>query len=641
MYRILIKTQVLILLILGILSSDIQSQDTLVTQDKIQIENSDRSIIINDLIQQEQYLGNVRITHDSIFMFCDSAWVQENRLEALGDVVIIQNDTINAFSDSLYYNVDTKLAKLYGNVVLKNGNKDLFSKVLIYDLENKVATFNDTSTLVSNTMTLSSLRGVYDVESKLAYFYDEVSIIDKDMKLKTDSLRYDSELDRAYFLGPTYITQDNRKIYCEEGFYDAEAGRAFFSGNPKITEDQLVATAESIYYTRDDNTTILEGNGIIIDSTSVTKGDEIIINSETDDIRIIGNGSYTDDEQSISGPEINYNKKTKNINLYGRSRVNHDNGYLDGDTIVYDDLKNEGLALGDVAFLDTVEHRIILSDRLAYNESTKYYKATADKLRPLYKQIVEDDTLFLSADTLLNYNQGDTAKVIQAVGSVKIYKSDFQAVCDSLFYSDVDSIFRLYKDPISWSDTTQIKGDKLSLIMKNDQVSEIIADGNAMIITEDAPEYYNQIKGSAIHSYLDSSELKKMVVKGNAESLYLIKDDEDAYVGPNKTQCSSMIFHFANQELDSINFNTQPSSRMVPINKATEQDLKLENFKWYIDRRPSDKTELRILSRRKAADQHVILEEDEFSSKVNEVLNKDFKKSEKSNKFGGLKKKDK
>lgn len=618
-------------------STSILSQDTLKTQDKIQVENSDLSVTINKEIQQQQYLGNVRITHDSIFMFCDSAWVQENTLEASGDVIIIQNDTINAFSDSLFYNVDTKIAMLYGNVILKNGSKDLFSKILIYNLNTKVAMFSDTATMVSNSMTMSSLRGIYNVDTKMSYFYDEVSIIDDDMKLKTDSLRYDTELDRAYFLGPTYITQDSKKIYCEEGFYDIESGRAFFSGNAKVKEDDLIATSESMYYSRDDNTITLEGNGLIIDSTSVTSGDEIIINSETDDIRIIGNGSYKDEAQSITGPEINFNKKSKNIELYGRSRVSHDNGYMDGDTILYDDLKSEGVATGHIKYVDTVEQRIILSDKLNYNEAAGYYKATSGTLRPLYKQAVDDDTMYMSADTLLNYTLGDTAKVIQAVGNVQIYKSDFQAVCDSLYYSDIDSIFRLYKNPVSWSDTTQITGDTLSMVMKDDEVSEIIAEGNAMIITEDAPEYYNQIKGRLIHTYLDSSELRQMDVMGNAESIYLVRDEDEAYVGANKSVCSSMVFNFKDKELDFINFKVQPSNTMVPIAKAKVTDLKLEGFRWYTDRRPIDKDKLRLIRSRNADPAPAQEEKDEFSDQVNEVLNKSSKKSGKSNKFTGQK----
>jgi len=629
----------LIILLAVLTSASLLSQDTLKTQDKIQVENSDRSITLNTEKQQQQLLGNVRLTHDSIFMFCDSAWIQDDHLEAVGDVIIIQNDTINAFSDSLYYDGNSKIAKLYRNVVLKNGEKDLFSKILVYNLDTKVAMFSDTATLKSRTMTMSSLRGIYNVDSKMAFFYDEVSIIDDDMKLKSDSIRYDTDLDRAYFLGPTYIIQDNRKIYCEDGFYDTEAGRAYFSGNAKVTEDDLVATAESMYYSRDSSTITLQGNGLIVDSTSTTKGEEIIINNKTDDVRIIGNGSYVDGEQSISGPEINFNKKTKNIELYGRSRVTHDNGFMDGDTILYDDLNSQGVAVGNIEFVDTVEQRIILSDKLNYNESIAYYKASKGELRPLYKQTVEDDTLFLSADTLFNYTLGDTAKVIQAVGDVRIYKSDFQAVCDSLYYSDIDSVFSLFKNPISWSDTTQITGDTLSLIMKDDQVSEIIAEGNAMIITEDAPEYYNQIKGRFIHSFLDSNELKKMIVRGNSESIYLVKDEEEAYVGANKTLCSNMIFNFKSKELDYIDFLTQPSNTMVPMSKATEANLKLAGFIWYNERRPVEKGQLRIVKNRK--DEAPELQQDEFSEEVNKVMDMGAKNSQKTDKLAGQKKKGK
>jgi lipopolysaccharide export system protein LptA len=620
--------------------SDIYSQDTIPTYEKIQIENANKFITLSDKAEQ-QLLGNVRLTHEEIFMFSDSAWIQDNKMEALGEVVIIQNDTINAFSDSLYYDGNAKLAKLYRNVVLKDGTKDLFSDELIYNLDTKIATFTDTATLVSQTMTLSSIRGVYNADNKLANFYDEVTIIDADMNLKTDSLRYDTDLDRAYFSGPTYITQDGKQIYCEDGFYDSGVGRAFFSGNLRITEGSLVSTAESMYYSRQDSTTTLKGNAIIIDSTSVTKGDEIILYEQTDDIKIIsedGNASYSDGEQNIIGYEIFYNSASKDIRLFGRSQVTHKTGFLDGDTILYKKALSEGLAIGEVEYVDTVENRIILTDRLDYNDSTKYYKATTINLRPLYKQIVDEDTLFLCADTLLNYTIGDTTKVITGKGNVKIYKSDFQAISDSLYYSDVDSIFRLYQNPIAWSDTTQVIGDSLLLVMSNDEISEIVADGNAMIITEEAADYYNQIKGGYIQSLLDSSKLTKMFVKGNAESIYLLKDEDDAYIGINKALCANMIFTFKENELDNILMSTEPSNTMVPMDKATQTDLRLEGFQWYNNLRPLDGASLRRRIINNPIVRTTVQEEDVFSSQVNEVLNKGIDKSEKSDNFDSKKK---
>lgn len=618
---------------------ELQGQDTIQTHEKIQIENANKFITLSDIAEQ-QLLGNVRLTHEEIFMFSDSAWIQDNKMEALGGVVIIQNDTINAFSDSLYYDGNVKLAKLYRNVVLKDGTKDLFSNELIYNLETKIATFSDTATLVSQAMTLSSIRGVYNADNKLANFYDEVTIIDEGMNLKTDSLRYDTDLDRAYFSGPTYIKQDGKQIYCEEGFYDSGIGRAFFTGKLRITEGDIVSKAGSMYYSRQDSTTSLKGNAIIIDSTSVTKGDEIIIYEQSGDIKIIsetGDASYSDGEQNINGYEIFYNRESKDIRLFGRSQVTHKTGYLNGDTILYKEVISEGLAIGSVEFIDTVENRIILTDRLDYNDSTKYYKATTMELRPLYKQILDEDTLFLSADTLLNYTIGDTTKVITGIGNVKIYKSDFQAISDSLYYSDVDSIFRLYRNPIAWSDTTQIMGDSLILVMSNDEISEIVADGNAIIITEEAPDYYNQIKGGYIQSLLDSSKLKKMFVKGNAESIYLLKDEEDAYIGVNKSLCANMIFTFKEKELDNILLSTEPSNTMVPMDKATQTDLRLDGFEWHINLRPLDGGALRLISTKSIIRTEKV-EEDVFSSQVNEVLNKGNNKSEKTDKFDPKKK---
>ena len=642
-YRITLVTTAVLLSVISLSAQTItDSSPEEENSEKIQVENADRSIRLKE-DQMQQLLGNVRLAHDSIYMFCDSAWITDNRIEALGEIIIIQDDTINVFSDSLYYNGDNKIAKLYRNVVMKNGNKNLFSKELIYDLNTKVATFSDTSTLISNTMTLSSLRGKYDVDSKMAYFYDEVSIIDGDLRLKTDSLRYDTDVDRAYFLGPTYITQDSKQIYCTDGFYDIEEGRAHFAGDAMIIDGNTKTSSDYIYYSEKDGTLTLESNAEISDSTSITRGDKIIIYEKTEDIQIIGNGYYADDEQTIEGKDILYNKSTKNLKLNGRSTILSAQAELEGDTINFDNLTSTGIAYGNVIYTDTVNSRFIYTDYMTYNDSTEYYKATVGDLRPLLIQTIDEDSIYVSADTLLSYTDTTSVKVLEAVGDVRIYKSDLQAVCDSLYYSDRDSIFYLYKRPISWSDTTQILGDTLSIKLENDKVSEIIAHGNALIVSQEAADYYNQIKGKLIHSYLDSNELRRMEVTGNAESIYLIKDDDEAYIGTNKTLCSRMTFLFSKEELDNILFLTQPNNTMVPMKDAQQSDLFLESFIWHDDVRPKDILGLRYSTvRRQDAKPQVDKDEvDTFSESVNNVLKQESKKSEKSDKFAKKSKGDK
>jgi hypothetical protein len=50
-------------------------------------------------------------------------------------------------------------------------------------------------------------------------------------------------------------------------------------------------------------------------------------------------------------------------------------------------------------------------------------------------------------------------KVLKAYYGVRIYRSDFQAVCDSLQFNTKDSTLYLYKNPIMWNTGYQITGE--------------------------------------------------------------------------------------------------------------------------------------------------------------------------------------
>ena len=189
------QIRILVLFVLSLSGlCSIDAQDTIVEPDQLIVKNTDnfRQEIIDD-VEVQFFRGNVRLVQDSTFMFCDSAQIIENEVIAVGEVIIIQNDSITVFSDSLYYNGDTKEADLYYNVVLQNVDKQLFTNYLHYNLETKQAEFIDTAILKKETLTLSSLEGNYNMDTKLAYFYKEVVIIDEDFELTADSILYDFE----------------------------------------------------------------------------------------------------------------------------------------------------------------------------------------------------------------------------------------------------------------------------------------------------------------------------------------------------------------------------------------------------------------------------------------------------------------
>ena len=69
--------------------------------------------------------GDVRFRHDSVLMYCDSAYFfeKENSLHAFGHVHLVQGDTLEGFGDILYYNGNTKLARFRNHVKLIHNNE--------------------------------------------------------------------------------------------------------------------------------------------------------------------------------------------------------------------------------------------------------------------------------------------------------------------------------------------------------------------------------------------------------------------------------------------------------------------------------------------------------------------------------------
>ena len=69
----------------------------------------------------------------------------------------------------------------------------------------------------------------------------------------------------------------------------------------------------------------------------------------------------------------------------------------------------------------------------------------------------------------------DTTKIgfLEAIGKVKIYKKNMQVVCDSLLYSDLDSLARLFKEPLVWQEVTrQYTADSITVVVRNNAMEK-------------------------------------------------------------------------------------------------------------------------------------------------------------------------
>ena len=526
-------------------------------------------------------------------MFCDTAFKQGNNVIAYGNVAIQQNDSLTVFSDSLVYRGATKIADLFGNVVMESGEKNLFTNYLNYELEPKIARYTNGALITQGDTKLVSKRGTFFVNTDEMYFKDSITVYDTTFTLRADTLLFNSESQVVTFLGPTLINQDSNLIYCEDGFYDMETKLAEFTKNAQYVKGEQKATAEMITYDGSMKEIRLEGDAQFVENDKLATADVIRYEEENVNIFLEGNAFFRDSVQEIKTDKtIKYNSETESFSTTGRAKVVDDKQILQADTLDFDDATEIGLATGDVYWQDTIENIAINASIAEYNKGNGYIKATGN--RPLLT-IADKDTLYLASDTLVSTQQedADSTRMMHAYEDVRIFKEDLQAVADSLAFISADSIFKLYRDPILWSDTSQFRGDSVFIQMKGGGIDRIYLYNNAFIVTTTDLKFFNQIKGKNITAYFENNELDRVKVVGNAEAVYYAMDEEEAYIGATKTICSEMMLFFEDSNVKNIKFYKQPSSTVTPMAKVLSSPPKLDGFNWEFDIRPKSVKDLR------------------------------------------------
>ena len=562
--------------------------------EKVVVEHSN---VMSGIESEEKirYLnGDVELRQGTTFMSCDTAilFESENNIIAYGNVLIQQGDTLAVYADSLFYNGNNKIADLFGNVSLTNKGQQLFTDQLRYNLETKVATYYTGATLTSDSTQLTSRRGYYYVDLDEAYFKDTVYVVNEKFSMVCDTLKYNLNTKTATFLGPTRIDQNKSKIYCESGFYNTETRNAKLFDNAQFIKEDQQGTSDTIVYDGILKEVILKGNAKFKENDKKANADQIIYEEETEITRMEGNAVYDSETQHIESDIIRYDKKKATYITEGRSTVVDGTSVLKADSINFDDEKGLGYAQGNVVWVDTAENITIVCEEADYNKETDYILARGG--RPLLITLVDDDSLFMTSDTLvsLRAQPGDSLRTLRAYKDVRIFKSDLQGICDSLEYSTADSVFYFYQDPIIWSDTTQFMADTMQIQMKDNKMDKIFLQDKSFIINSPDEVFFNQIKGKQITAYFKDDDLRLMEVEGSAETIYYILDEEDAYIGANKTICSEMLLYFGDNKVESIHYYNKPTGNYTPLDKVNPGDFYLAGFKWEIKSKPKSLDDL-------------------------------------------------
>jgi lipopolysaccharide export system protein LptA len=225
----------------------------------------------------QRILGNVVMHHDSAYLYCDSAYLDEvdNSVIAYGNVHVKLSDTLNLYGDSLHYDGNTKIARIKSNVKLIDNETILTTDTLVYYRLTQIAQYDYWGKIVNDKNILVSKHGYYFTGKKEFFFKHKVILINPDYTMHSDTLMYNTVTKTAYFYGPSDIKSREDSIWCENGWYDTRLDIARFQERAIIYHNEQSLTGDSMYYERKTGYGQVFKNAVLVDTLKdiILKGD--------------------------------------------------------------------------------------------------------------------------------------------------------------------------------------------------------------------------------------------------------------------------------------------------------------------------------------------------------------------------------
>ncbi|RFS20539.1 hypothetical protein DVR12_18410 [Chitinophaga silvatica] len=590
----------------------------------IEIIHADSLIMFErDSISLTRFIGNAVFKQGTTLFNCDSA-VKNNKsnvIDAYGNIHINQADSIHIYGNFLNYDANTRIAILRENAKLTDGKVTITAPELQYDMNAKIGSYQNGGRLVNGKSVLTSQEGYYYTETKEMHFIQNVLLVDPEYTLSTSELLYNTGTKMATIVAPTTINNNDKSVmYTTSGYYDTDKGYGNFGNRPTIEDSTSSITADNIEMDRVSGMAYATGNMVYRDTTRkmsllankgivnqfqktvlATQKPLLIMEKSKDTLYMAADTLFSGvirGNDSISIPSVAGLKKvpespTKNLKSVKNIRPPEKfTAPIKIPVIRKDSLSNKELddLHGKTIMVVPDSALNLTKQKLDPNLFKNIKIAPETKIEPP----LDSAAAALSKKTKVQPVEDTTEyRYILAYHNVRMFSDSLQGVADSVYYSSRDSIFRFFKNPVLWSNnTTQLSGDTILLFTKNQTADKMLLKSNGLIVNEAAPGMYNQIKGITITGFVNNEALDWMRVEGNSETINFIKDKENAFMSVNKTQSAIIDIYFKNSEVYKIVFIKDGEGTMYPFTQRPLDQLKLENFKWEIKRKPKSKFEL-------------------------------------------------
>ena len=484
---------------------------------------------------------------------------------------------------------------------------------LKYESDLNLATFGRSTNAWKDDNMLSSEKGWYDRGRELFLFMDDVHVMSTDQEGWCDSLYFDRISSGVELLGNAQVTDTTRNVFALAGRieYVDSVSRVTLTRKPAVitqtemedgTVDTVYLGAEKLVYFTMKMCDIAPS---VVADAEKRLGDLDVDPVGTFRRKAAEEAAKAAEEAAKQDPNYRPQQppKASAAPYLGPGRPVQDSlavrhaGLDSLRTALADSLASKP-DLRSLPVAPMVPGSAIARDSLDSSLALKDSVTVADSLIPADSLMAGDSLAMIDSTALV---PPDTTKIgfLEALGNVKIFRKDMQVVCDSLVYSDLDSLARLFNDPVIYQDIVrQYRADSISVVVNDGALEKASLMSNAFITIQEDTSHYDQIKGTEMMAYFDEKGgLRRFDVLGGASALFFLEEN-GSLATVNKTDSKMLSATFKDGEIQRIYYFESAKNDGYPVVQLAEEERQLKGFSWQPERRPADRNAVTPLSLR-------------------------------------------
>ncbi len=584
-------------------------------------------IVEKDNERVREVFGPARFLHNNTYLVCDTAvwYVDKAVINAYGHVQILQDETVLS-SDKLDYYIDEDRAEFRGSVVQLQDkqNNTLRTRYLDFNTKDSVAVFqNGGSMRDKDGQIIESSNGTYDSKTKIFEFVRNVNMYVDSVFVKTEYLTYYSNEERASFDAPIYAWQDDKMLSASFGVYDRGLEEFFFHGNVHALSESQEMWADTLYFYRALNNVELKHNAQVLDTTRnvMAVADYMVYIDSLNRVTMHDNAAVAAITEQESKKDTLYmgadlivydgirmcdipimeklasDRRRQSMEVDAVEQYRMKNSQPAGEEEPSEDEASEGglsKGRGELPGLDT---GLELDDGSTVTELQE--ETSEEETDPL--ELEEDlpevaaDSLGVAADSLGLEAKApavelDTTRIglLTASGHARMFRNDVQALSDSIVFFQLDSIARLYSNPVVWNEEGrhQYVADSIAVLIGDDRLKQANLMSNAFVIIQESDICFDQIKAAEMMAYFDTTAtLRRFDALGGTSALFYLEEN-GAFATANRVECTMMSAYLVEGQLDRVYYFENPKNNAYPVVKLPPDEKELRGFNWRAQERP-------------------------------------------------------